>query len=40
MDLVRVGNLGASGVAFFFERRAMPPPPFLLQWLEAQVLPK
>lgn len=37
MDLVRVGNLGETGVAFFFDRRSMPPPPSLLQWLEAQV---
>ena len=39
MDLVRVGNLGDSGVAFFFDRRSMPPPPFLLKWLETQVFP-
>ena len=39
MDLLRVGNLGDSGVAFFFERKAMPPPPMLVGWLTQQVVP-
>mmetsp|Transcript_28783 Transcript_28783/g.37169 ORF Transcript_28783/g.37169 Transcript_28783/m.37169 type:complete len:224 (-) Transcript_28783:299-970(-) len=39
MDLVRVGNLGDSGVAFFFDRRSMPPPAMLTQFLESQVVP-
>ena len=39
MDLLRVGNLGTSGVAFFYDRRSMPPPAMLVEWLEAQVVP-
>mmetsp|Transcript_76299 Transcript_76299/g.149492 ORF Transcript_76299/g.149492 Transcript_76299/m.149492 type:complete len:496 (+) Transcript_76299:234-1721(+) len=39
MDLVRVGNLGQSGVVFFFDRRAMPPPLMLTEWLTEQVVP-
>jgi len=39
MDLVRVGNLGTSGVAFFFDRVAMPPPPMLTAWVVEQVVP-
>jgi len=40
MDLVRVGNLGDdTGVAFFYDRRSMPPPAQLVQWLTDQVVP-
>ena len=39
MDLLRVGNLGDSGVAFFYDRKSMPPPPMLVDWLTGQVVP-
>jgi hypothetical protein len=39
VDLLRVGNIGDTGVAFFFERRKMPAPNALMQWLEQQVVP-
>lgn len=37
MDLVRVGNIGSSGVAFFFDRRSMPPPLDLMRWIDQEV---
>ena len=39
MDLVRVGNVRDSGVAFFFDRPSMPPPAKLMNWLAIQVVP-
>ena len=39
MDLVRVGNLGDTGVAFFYERVKMPPSPELLERVQAQIVP-
>lgn len=39
MDLVRVGNLGDTGIAFFYERVKMPPSPELLERVRAQIVP-
>ena len=39
MDLVRVGNVGELGIAFFYERVKMPPSPALMARVRDQIAP-